>query len=83
MAGFDTSARGTTTTIFKLLKNPEKMQKLKETLKNRVPVDHTGSNLFDVLNIDALNDLDYLQYAVKEGLRMDPPTSGSIDCKVN
>ena len=32
MAGFDTSARGVTTTIFRLLKNPEKMQKLKEAL---------------------------------------------------
>ena len=38
MAGFDTSARCATTTVYRLLKNPEKMKKLKETLKQRLHV---------------------------------------------
>ena len=60
MAGFDTSARGVTTTIFRLLKNPEKMQKLKEALNSRIHVDSTGGNLTEVLTMEAINDLDYL-----------------------
>ena len=81
MAGFDTSARGSITTLFKLLKNPDKMITLKKLIKARITVDREGGNLTDVLTMDAITDLDYLQYCVKEGLRLDPPTGGSIDYK--
>ena len=85
MAGFDTTARGTITTLYRLLKNPRALHLLRTAVRERVKVDKHASvdeAMTRVVDSETLNDIDYLGNAIKEALRMDTPTTVSISYKV-
>ena len=79
-AGFDTSSHGITSMIYFLYKYPLTLSKLMGELKTNGVLDlnpKQGSNLKDIYE-----KWDYLNYVVKEGLRIDPPASKSLNYTV-
>ena len=86
MAGVDTSAHAFCTTLYFLKKNPEKLDKLIQELKDHGFDENT--NMVEHLNKDTIEELDYLSYVVKETLRLDSPTIDTLnymakeDCKL-
>ena len=83
-AGFDSTSRACTGTIYRLLANPHYLLKLREHLDSEL----MGSKSLDDALMSNVNGLDLLRYVCKEGLRIDPPAQGSIgyrankDCKI-
>ena len=75
-AGFDTTSHGVSTMIYYLYKYPDTLSKLMDELKTK------GVNSLDPNQGAKLKDLyescDYLNYVIKEGLRIDPPGTGSM-----
>lgn len=75
-AGFDTTSRAVSSTLYFLKKNPEKLEKVMSAIK--------GSNLHNIDSIpkekqkDAYESWDYLFYAWKEAFRMDPAAVTSM-----
>ena len=78
-AGFDTTARSLSSTIFNLKRYPDKLEKLKSEL-SKVGLQSTDEKSEKQL-LEAYNNCDYLTYAIKEGLRLDPPTPESLNYK--
>ena len=71
IAGSDTTARGITSMIYYLYKYPETINKLKVALNT------SGISSADTSDEAKMKDMydgcDYLNYVIKEGLRIDPP----------
>lgn len=86
MAGVDTSAHAFATTLYFLKRNPDKLAKLVEELRQHGF--DKNSNMHEHLNKDTIEELDYLSYVIKETLRMDSPTVDTLnykaheDCKI-
>lgn len=76
LAGADTSAHGFCSTLYQLKKNPEKYDKLMAELKEHGFDQNTDMENF--LNWERIDKLDYLNYCLKEGLRIDPPGVDSL-----
>jgi len=70
-AGAETSSHGVASTIFLLKKFPEKLEKLREELKNHgVTKEYIRQGKF---SMEDLAELDYLSYVVKESFRYESP----------
>ena len=75
-AGFDTTSHGLCSMMYFLKKYPDTMNKLKQNLQEQgiYQVDASqGSKLKDLYE-----NCDYLNMVVKEGHRIDPPTSSTL-----
>ena len=75
-AGFDTTSHGLCSMMYFLKKYPETMKKLKQNLQEQgiYQVDASqGSTLKDLYE-----NCDYLNMVVKEGHRIDPPSSSTL-----
>ena len=70
-AGFDTTSRTINVTLYHLKKNPKVLEKLMNEIRKH-KLDHTGE-MSDLELRDALQNCDYLNYVVKESLRIDTP----------
>jgi len=76
LAGADTSSHAFCATLYQLKKNPEKFDKLmKELEENGFNKDTDMEKLLSWEKIDQLN---YLNWTLKEGLRIDPPGVDSL-----
>lgn len=76
LAGADTSAHGFCATLYQLKKNPEKLVKLMDELKSHGFT--KDSNMDEALSWEKIDQLDYLNWCLKEGLRIDPPGVDSL-----
>lgn len=74
-AGFATVGYSTCSMIYQLKKNPEKLAKLRQELKEN-GLDKPES--YKNLNKDQICDLDYLNMCIKEGLRIDCSATASV-----
>ena len=70
-AGFDTTSRTINVTLYHLKKNPKVLEKLMNEIRKH-KLDRTGE-MSDLELRDALQNCDYLNYVVKESLRIDTP----------
>ena len=77
-AGFDSTSRACTGTMYRLLKHPHYLEKLREQLQDLAKKEKTLEESFKM----HIKDLDFLSYVCKEGLRIDPPAQGSIGYQV-
>lgn len=76
LAGADTSAHAFCATLYQLKKNPEKYDKLMQELRaNGFDKD---TDMEKVLCWEKVDQLDYLNWCLKEGLRIDPPGVDSL-----
>lgn len=76
LAGADTSAHSFCATLYQLKKNPEKLAKLMDELKAHGFDKDT--DMEKVLCWEKIDKLDYLNFCLKEGLRIDPPGVDSL-----
>lgn len=77
MAGVDTSAHVFCTTLWLLKKNPDKLKILLEELdKHGLNKD---CNMDEKLTKEAIEEIDYLGYVIKEALRCDSPTIDTLN----
>jgi cytochrome P450 len=75
-AGHETSARSFCSALYCLAKNPEVLQKLRgEIMSHRTEDMHC---LQDLMSNDLISSCDYLHNVIKETLRIDSPTFGSL-----
>ena len=75
-AGFDTSSRALSGIVCLLKRNPDKLVKLYQEIN-----DHDLANVTDLPQDQfksVYNECDYLNFVIKEGLRMDAPAIESI-----
>mmetsp|Transcript_14930 Transcript_14930/g.17270 ORF Transcript_14930/g.17270 Transcript_14930/m.17270 type:complete len:217 (+) Transcript_14930:406-1056(+) len=81
VAGFDTTSHAITSILYQLKKSPSKLQKLVDELEAK------GLNNVDPLDTETLKRLyeecDYLNYVIKEGLRIDPPATVGLKYQAN
>ncbi|CAG8953030.1 hypothetical protein HYFRA_00003223 [Hymenoscyphus fraxineus] len=71
-AGGDTVARAIATTTFHILSNPHILQKLKQELKEAIPIKS------EIPDYKSLKDLVWLTSIIKEGLRIASPVSSRL-----
>ena len=72
IAGTDTSSHTITTILFYLKKCPEVERKLREHLKSHGF--NSKANPHEVITKEKIQELDYLNYVIREALRMDSPS---------
>ena len=77
-AGFDSTSRSCTSTVFRLLKNQRYMHMLREQMCSLVRKEASLEEAFR----KHLKDAEFLRYVCYEGLRIDPPAQGSIGYQV-
>ena len=78
-AGFDTTSRGLSSTVILLKQNPEKLQKLYQEIETcgiRKITDVPREKYKSIYD-----ECDYLNYVLKESLRLDPPVIHSLTYK--
>lgn len=76
LAGADTSAHSFCATLYQLKKNPEKLEKLMAEIK-----EHgfdKDSNMDEAISWEKIDQMDYLNNCLKEGMRLDPPGVDSL-----
>lgn len=79
-AGHETAAHASTTFIYRSTLNPEVIDKLKAEINEQLLENgkYNFYNIMDVLTIEKLNSLEYVQCVAKECLRIDPPANVSL-----
>jgi len=82
-AGYESTAKGTTSFFHRIAQHPEVIKKLKAEIKEVIlNGDNDVSKLHENLSYDSISKLDYVTMCLKEGLRVDPPVPTSVYYKV-
>lgn len=71
-AGVDTTSSALSCILYCIAKNPEKQEKLREEIMRVLPTKDSE------LTVENMKNLPYLRAVVKEGLRLFPPTVGTM-----
>lgn len=76
LAGADTSAHSFCSTLYQLKKNPEKLEKLMAEIKEHGFDEN--SDMTTAISWEKIDQMDYLNNCLKEGMRIDPPGVDSL-----
>ncbi len=76
MAGTQTTSSAVGTTIGQAIKNPEIMNKIQNEI-NSFLKENNVKDLYDVLTLDSLSELNYLQMCFNEAMRWEAPLTRS------
>lgn len=76
VAGSETSARTIVSSLYFMKRNPDVLKKARKELSDHGIV--KGANLKQIMNMDTLQNLDYITCIIKEALRIDSPTFESF-----
>ncbi|KAL7276384.1 hypothetical protein RUND412_000621 [Rhizina undulata] len=76
IAGSDTTGTALSASLFYLVKNPKKLQKLKEEIRN------TFTDIKDIVTGKELGECHYLKACADEAMRMAPPVPGLLPREV-